>query len=423
KFHYYRTNQVVKSRLAILQVPDAISSAFNLIARIAVEPIVAHYIQEADFVKDGELSKGKPHDFVTRGSHDGAMMRLLASSPYLKQAGLDWKEYWAVMQEDLDAGRYSQYAAAFVLSLLPNIKVLGLPKWWMPQAASDKLIETVICKARKNPTCSSSTGLVQLTNLIGHGCADGRFNLDWESCFLTLPHIRYFGATWCKGGSERRRSSAQKYEALELVCFVNASIDSIEIASFLQNTPRLTTFKFWHSAGNIDPTQGWGLCQFVMAIGHHVGDHLVELSILLDDDPHTTISPGRASLGGFKRLETFQLPLEIVSCNLIATATATASDVFELLTRDLIPASVTHLSLVSCGTDKEAKALAAIFHDFPAVKAQTPSLREIRLTLPAEATGLYGDHFDKVSAEIEMAGVVFREEQRIQAVAWDDEED
>lgn len=93
KFHYYKTKEGVKSRLAILQIPNAISSAFNLITRIAVEPVVARYIQEADFVKDSEISIGKPRHFVTDGSHDEAMMRLLAGSPYLKQAGLDWREY------------------------------------------------------------------------------------------------------------------------------------------------------------------------------------------------------------------------------------------------------------------------------------------------------------------------------------------
>lgn len=48
RFHYHKTKDVVNSRLAILEIPNAISSAFNLIASIAVEPFVAHYIQEAD---------------------------------------------------------------------------------------------------------------------------------------------------------------------------------------------------------------------------------------------------------------------------------------------------------------------------------------------------------------------------------------
>lgn len=261
----------------------------------------------------------------------------------------------------------------------------------------------MISKAQNYPSCS--TCLAQVTSLVGHGCADGRLNLDWAASFLTLPQVQYFGATWCKGGSDR--NAALEYEALESVSFVYASINEIEIARSDQNTPRLKTFKFWHSAEDNDPTQGWELCQFVTATEHKVGDHLVDLSVLLHDKPRTIVSPGRASLCGFKSLERLQLPLEIVSCNLMAVA----SDLPESLIQDLIPASVTQLSFVSCGTDEEAKAVAIIFHDFPAVKGQASSLKEIHLTLPAEATELYRDHFAKVSAEIGKAGVVFKEEQ------------
>jgi hypothetical protein len=133
----------------------------------------------------------------------------------------------------------------------------------------------------------------------------------------------------------------------------------------------------------------------------------VDLSVLLDDERHSTISPRRASLCGFKRLERLQLPFETVSCNFIPTA----SDSPESLTKDLIPASVIHLSFVFYRTDEDAKALEVIFHYFPAVKAQAPSLKEIHLTLPVKATRLYRDHFTNVSAEFEKADVVFREEQ------------
>jgi hypothetical protein len=126
----------------------------------------------------------------------------------------------------------------------------------------------------------------------------------------------------------------------------------------------------------------------------------VDLSVLFDDERHSTISPRRASLCGFKRLERLQLPFETVSCNFIPTA----SDSPESLIKDLIPASVIHLSF-------DAKALEVIFHYFPAVKAQAPALKEIHLTLPVKATRLYRDHFTNVSAEFEKADVVFREEQ------------
>ena len=78
----------------------------------------------------------------------GAVVRLFADSPDLAEAGLDWEEYYAKIEEDLEASRYSQYAAAFLLTLLPNVETLTLPKCWKPLEATDKLIDVVIRKVR-----------------------------------------------------------------------------------------------------------------------------------------------------------------------------------------------------------------------------------------------------------------------------------
>lgn len=40
-------------------------SAFNLIALIAVEPVIAHYIQEADFENDSLFTRGKSREIAT----------------------------------------------------------------------------------------------------------------------------------------------------------------------------------------------------------------------------------------------------------------------------------------------------------------------------------------------------------------------
>lgn len=72
------------------------------------------------------------------------MVRLLANSPYLEQADLDWREYYAEVEEDLKAARYSQHAAAFLLTLLLNVEMLMLPRLWMLLDATDKLIDAVV---------------------------------------------------------------------------------------------------------------------------------------------------------------------------------------------------------------------------------------------------------------------------------------
>lgn len=58
---YYKTDQVVKSGLHLVADTPAYTacSAFNLIALIAVEPVIAHYIQEADFENDSLFTRTK----------------------------------------------------------------------------------------------------------------------------------------------------------------------------------------------------------------------------------------------------------------------------------------------------------------------------------------------------------------------------
>lgn len=84
------------------------------------------------------------------------MLRLLADSTYLKQANLDWQEFYAQIEEDSQAVRCSQHAASFLMTLLPNVKTLKLPTEKMkPLDATDKLASF----ARPTSRISLTTGL------------------------------------------------------------------------------------------------------------------------------------------------------------------------------------------------------------------------------------------------------------------------
>ncbi|KAJ5168165.1 F-box domain protein [Penicillium canariense] len=418
-FYYYKTNpsQLVKSNPALLLLPDTISSAFNLIGRIAMEPVVARYIQHADFNHDSRITKGLSRQYATDNSREEAVMKMLADSSDLKQAGLDWKEYYAAIEEDLNAARYSQHAAAFALTLLPHLKTLQLPRWWKPQTAPDKLIDIIISKARNAPGSGSS--LAAVTSLVGNGCAENRFDLDWARPLLALPNVQSFGGYICKGTGGSYGNAPFEYAALENISLIDASIDEAAIASVLQCTPNLKTFRCLYArAEDSDPQQGWDLCQFLLAIEQNVGNHLIDLSLLVDAEDHVSITPGKVSICGFQRLQRLELPFKIAVCNLTAVTPTSP----ESLISDIIPASVSQLSFVSHGTSDEAKALEVMFHDFFAKKSQLPALQEIHLTLPMEATDSYKEHFVTVSAEIERAGVKLVEEPFIQSATWEDDE-
>lgn len=139
---------------------ESFRRAVDLIERISIEPVVARYIIHADFIWDSFPSLQGPQ-YLPPPNFDGSMNTLFAKSPYLEQAGLDWKEYYAVIRKDIEADRwrfFSLNAAAFVLTLLPNVKTLMLPRPWMDRKQfteqkqideADKLIAVIFRKSQQ----------------------------------------------------------------------------------------------------------------------------------------------------------------------------------------------------------------------------------------------------------------------------------
>jgi hypothetical protein len=434
KFEYYKPSpgqRFEKDRLCwLLWYPDNISSAFNLIARIAAEPDIARYIEQAEFDQDCQCTKGGLREIITRSAladetpdegREEAVIRLLANSSDLKQAGLDWKEYYAAIEEDFNTGQYSQYCAAFVLTLLPNLKRLRLPEQWNygAFAAPDQLLDTVVSKARLP---GSKSSLSQVTILEGNECDMAtEFDIDMASPFLTLPYLQSFEAQRCTS-ADSHRNTVGEYAALENVSFRDTHLDEIAVGNFVQHTPNLKSFMYSYS-GN---PRAWDLCKMIKEIERGVGSHLKELYMLYEskntmdadtgEEMNNSLAPGKLSLHGLQRIERLQLPLEIAVCNLNpATADCPASLI------DLIPASVSHLSFVSYGTDDEAKTFEFLFHAFS--RSQVPSLQEFHLSIPGNATELYKQSWAKVSKNMEKAGILLVHEEHDDPAVWLDRND
>ena len=409
-----------------------IRTAFDLITRIAVEPLVARYIRYADFKVDHFFTHGRPREFNPDVHCGDAVTRLLADSSYLKQAGLDWQEYYAEIEEDLQASRYSQYAAAFLLTLLPNVETLILPQRWKPLSAPDKLVDAIVRKTKLSHhlpwDTPSLAQTIRFEASVGLG-PQYRFDLDWASPFLALPYMRSFRGPSCvatsDGGHKSPEESRNIYgngfgEMLEAVHLVNCCIDEVGIADFLQHTTRLRTLRYSHSTKDNDGShyKNWDICKFVTAIGRRVGCHLEELSISVRQ-LHGSIASGRASMCGFQRLRKLELPLEIAMCNITATTPIESPviaddstgnhgrDNDEPFIGDIVPASVSHLSLTSSGSEDHATALDVMFRHIAARKESTmPVLEEIHLSCPANAGDAYKKQCYRLLAETAKVGVV-----------------
>ncbi|CAO1601127.1 hypothetical protein XANCAGTX0491_004791 [Xanthoria calcicola] len=415
-------------------LPASIGSAYDLITRIALEPHVARYIQHADLAFDSLLRRRWSAQYNPEVHRSDAVNRLFAESRYLKQAGLDWRDYHAKIEEDHQAVlRYSQHAAAFLLTLLPNVKSLILPKRWKPSEATEKLIDTVVQKNEhsQHVRCTGLS-LPMLTDLEFSASLDPKTEckLDWARPFLALPCMRSFYGPSCVAVNNSNFTASKSPPSsfattLNAVHFVSCCIDEISIAKFLSHATQLRTFRYSHTTKGNDSYQGWNLCGFLMSIQDTTGTHLEGLSVTIRE-LRGSISPGKACLRGFKRLRKLELPLEVAVCNINSATTSTTAttppeslETYNSSTHhhtkldnqpsisDVVPSSVSELSLVSSGTEDHANPLKIMFQGFASRKALLcPALQKMFLTCEATADLAYKGQCDKVREETEQAGVV-----------------
>lgn len=409
-FRYCKTNASFRFNQQLLRFPDTATSAFNLISRIAIEPVVGRYILEADFTGDSRLYSrfaSASREETTYGNRDEAVRRLLADSPYLREAGLDWQEYYRAMMEDVNNCRHSQHAAAFVLTLLPNLRRFTGSGLWNLVPVSAKLIAAIIRIARQSTHNPAS--LSQITAL-----EETRANCELSSAtsLITLPSIRSFQSLGCIGRAHNGKAIGSRYlpsefdSKVEVVGFWDASIDAVTIAHFLKRTPCLKSLMYWHSTNGGVGHQDWDLCAFIAAVQREVGSHLENLCAITTE-LRGSVSPGKPNLRHFQRLQCLELPLDIVIGGLkAAELTENKSSDSNSLLGDLVPASVTQLSLFSPGKSPHDKALELLFRDFATQKRLwTPNLKEIRLTCPDDADDLYKAQCTSLAAETKRAGV------------------
>lgn len=395
--------------------PFQVRSAFDLIALIAVEPIIARYVINADFSRDSWLTNGRPRafnpdvrpeDFRIDAKLDcsGSIHNLLAASPYLTAAGLDWKQYWMTIDTDLENIEYrgySQHASTFLLTLLPNTKTITLPQRWRTLDESDKLISAIVGKARQPHLSSGKPSLAQVTS-IRTPCS---MDLCLATPFFALPSVRSFYGPSCVTPSSvassyfpnrehttiNRKSYNSgfkpKAETMEIVHLSEGCIDAADITAFLTHTPRLRSLRYSHRTRE-ETHEGWDVCGFVNAIGHAVGPSLEELSVSIHK-LRSSIAPGTINMRDFQRLQKLEFSLELAVCNLASSEPSVADSMKDLSLDDaksnllaaLVPPTVTQLSIKSPSIDAHVPALEKMFQGFAAKKAQiVPQLNELHLS-------------------------------------------
>lgn len=153
---------------SVLQNPRSlfpIRTAFDLIACIAIEPVVARYIIHANFAQDTSPLFSRVH-YKPNARSRGLLQTLFSESHLLVQAELDWREYYAAIEDDLKQDfPYSQHATVFLLALLPDVKTLALPNRWKSLKGTDKLIDAVVRNSQKTHLHFHKPSLAQVTRV------------------------------------------------------------------------------------------------------------------------------------------------------------------------------------------------------------------------------------------------------------------
>lgn len=371
--------------------------AFELIKRITDNPRIARYIRNADFTIDGSHCSRK---FFQNGDF---LKRLLADSSHLKEADLDWQTYYASIEKDLRTSHYSQHAAAFLLTLLPNIENLCLPNKWKSNDATDKLISVVVRQAKQFSYGSRSLACVRQLELPISRTSDKHCELHSVSVFSNLPRIqslRGYGRVAMNDGGRTTTAPYNDFAMnLETVHFAGCSIDETGIAEFLKHSPNLKTLRYSHSTVEIADARDWNIWKFVAAIEREAGNHLEGLSLYYREY-RGSIAPGTLSMSGFHRLQNLQLPLDIA-----IYAEMKNNDPF---IDEFIPASVSQLSFITNGSNDHAMILDVLLRDFANRKKKNlilPALKRICLNCPVRPTDVYKERCASLRTETEKANL------------------
>lgn len=392
-----------------------IHRAFELITRIAIEPIVALYIREADFSIDSWPQTARSYPDVPDVYCGDPVATLLADSPYLVQASLDWKEYYNMIKKDVESSPpYSQHAATFLLTLLPNVKRLMLPRLWKPLDKTNKLFNVIIQRTKQSYFPWHNPSLAEVTTFESPKNTSQRYRFELKHAlpFLALPHVRLFLSHRCVVTDDTFMSFISKdpdlrcSETLEAIYLPNSSIDEVAIGNFLRHVPCLKILKYSHWDFRNEDREAWNICKFLATIEREAGSHLEELSVSMRDNTASTV-PGTVSMRGFQRLRKLEIPLEIVTCNINHAISRVVKptevftdhelDMLKPLIGDLIPASVSELLFLTIESDRDGKVLEVLFRDFATKKdSQLPSLKEIYLHCPwAPKSNLYNEQCAK----------------------------
>ncbi|KAK3634935.1 hypothetical protein LTR56_005816 [Elasticomyces elasticus] len=323
-FHYGNTDHGIR-------VP------IQLLLAIANDPLVARYIQTADFwqkMQDDDAFVESTELVLMNDTSMAAIGSLLKQSHYLRQAKQDPSRWLANMRnndDDQDCRYWANLCTAILLTLLPDLRELTLPREWRhlpdPRDSDDasdpyfaKELWSVLDLIPREATSASwpLASLSKLQRVLPYGNInyDDKNALEELSPFLSLDSLEELHASNCVAvdddftGYPFHWRYPVRLSNLRTIELAGCCIDSEGIAALVAHTPKLETLKYSHATKWHGCQYDWSAGEFVSTIAQHCGTTLKELAVTIDY-LSGMIETGVTSMQAFLCLESVELDIMI----------------------------------------------------------------------------------------------------------------
>ena len=384
-----------------VETPGTFVSSIQLLREIIHEPIIARYIQNADFKYEQILDNCDPKlvEILCEDSDINAgLSRLLNESPYLRAAG----ENPAKWLDAILSGQGLRYATTFLLTLLPNVRKLATPANWKHLEAGSspespetpniwRVLDVIVKRANDDVTGSASLAKLKSLNPMCIKGYDNRHEMQNVTPFLAIESIREFNGASLIAVDDghtgypfdpRYESFGTRLEHIELM---GCLFDVKEFTKFIINMSRLRTFKFsyetkWHGCG-YDCNAGAIIAALMAATGK-----TLEVLSLFELACDGTIFTGVTDMTGFKNLKELELDTTWLSGppyhQFIGVDGYKIGSIGSEVPRlaDLLPPSIMRLKVMSPGHDQAMASQQSLFADFASDRAtRLPNLTSVRI--------------------------------------------
>ncbi|GAE00006.1 conserved hypothetical protein [Paecilomyces variotii No. 5] len=393
-----------------------ISKIVELLVKIAEDPLIARYIQVADFRHDlpsewdlfadehRRLNKWRRFQYGKLLPHKTSIIKLLETCPSLQEAEVDAATFWEHMVDE-DGKKFSPlYGALLLLSFLTNVRKLVLPtdfdsEWTSNEALFQEILGTIVKRAQTTAarlggqdaalaklrtllpmTGSGENDMVSLQTLLPFMSIPSVVEVLGSSCIALAQRNGRHGRSCYMGyrprfGPRRAWDLAFKsdYEVfatnLERLEMIASNVDFSEIRDVLDICPKLKVFKFDYVTKEHSYEEGWNAGYFMKAIEDTCSDTLEDIGIKLGRDIGY-VGTGVVSMRLFRKLRWIELDVKVFLGiplgGIVDQHWASSSDRPPYNPQvpkvtELLPASAEKLSLLAEDCDKHAKCLEALF--------------------------------------------------------------